>query len=96
MRPLTLAQCQPTITRLCLSGIVLKLTRLLPSNYGYIRFNNQSVWHIQDGGQLLKEYMCHFGLSYPISLKPVGGITSHLGHKVILGSSMVSQTLTVG
>ena len=40
--------------------------------------------------------MCHFGLSLPISLKPVGGITSHLGHKLILGSSIVSQTLTLG
>ena len=40
--------------------------------------------------------MCHFGLSLPISLKPVDGITSHLGHKVILGSSIVSQNLTLG
>ena len=39
--------------------------------------------------------MCHFGLSLPISLKPVSGITSHLGHTVILGSSIVSQTLTL-
>ena len=35
--------------------------------------------------------MCHFGLSLPIYLKLVGGITSHLGHKVILGSSIVSD-----
>ena len=35
-------------------------------------------------------------LSLPISLKPVGGIASHLGQKVILGSSIVSQTLTLG
>ena len=27
--------------------------------------------------------MCHFGLSLPISLKPVGGIPSHLGHKTL-------------
>ena len=40
--------------------------------------------------------MCHFGLSYPLSLKPVGGITSHLEHKVILGSAIVSQNLTLG
>ena len=40
--------------------------------------------------------MCHFGLSLPISLKPVGGITSHLDHKVILGSSIVSQTFDLG
>ena len=37
--------------------------------------------------------MCHFGLSQ--SLKPVGEITSHLGHKVILESSIVSHTLTM-
>ena len=36
--------------------------------------------------------MCHFGMS----LKPMGGITSHLGHKVILGSSIGSQTLIFG
>ena len=29
--------------------------------------------------------MCQFGLSLPIALEPVGEITSHLGHKVILG-----------
>ena len=27
--------------------------------------------------------MCHFDLSLPISLKPVGGIPSHLGHKAL-------------
>ena len=27
--------------------------------------------------------MCHFGLSLPISLKPVGGIPSHLGHNTL-------------
>ena len=27
--------------------------------------------------------MCHFGLSLPISLKPVGGVPSHLGHKTL-------------
>ena len=32
--------------------------------------------------------MCHFGLSLPISLKPVGEIPSHLGHKP-LGSATV-------
>ena len=31
-----------------------------------------------------------------ISLKLVGGITSHLGHKVIVGSSIVFQILTLG
>ena len=31
-----------------------------------------------------------------IAPKKVGGITSQLGHKVILGSSIVSQTLTLG
>ena len=36
--------------------------------------------------------MCHFGLSLPRSLKPVGGITSHVSHKVILGSPIDSQT----
>ena len=41
--------------------------------------------------------MCHFGMSLPISLKPVGGITSHLGDKLILGSSIVSvcQCVTI-
>ena len=27
--------------------------------------------------------MCHFGLSLPISLKRVGGLPSHLGHKTL-------------
>ena len=27
--------------------------------------------------ELQPMHMCHFGLSLPISLKPVGGITSH-------------------
>ena len=42
--------------------------------------------------------MCHCGLSLPIALEPVGEITSHLSHKVILGLdlSKVSQTLTLG
>ena len=40
--------------------------------------------------------MCHFGLSLPISLKPVGGIISHLGHKVILGSSIRFLDFDIG
>ena len=64
---------------------------------GNHRFNNQfglnGAFKMADN---CCQRMCHFGLFQPISLKPVGGITSHLGHKVILRSSIVSQTLTLG
>ena len=55
----------------------------------------RSEWSIQDGGQLLSKNVPFWSVP-PLFLKPVGRITSRLGHRVILGSSMVSQTLTLG
>ena len=37
--------------------------------------------------------MCHFGLSLPISLKPVSGIPSHLGHKTLAKKVCYCQSL---
>ena len=40
--------------------------------------------------------MCHFGLSLPLSLKPVGKITSYLGQKVGYCQSLPSNSVLLG
>ena len=65
----------------CFLSITIGLTR--------VSLNNQFGLNMAANNYCCQR-MCHFDLSLPISLKPVGGITSHLGHKVILGSFIVS------
>ena len=95
-RPLTFALCLGTKVATCnVDKITKTKTRIGLKFVGRLSFHSGLNGTFKMAANCCQR-MCHFGLSLPISLKPVGGITSHLGHKVILGSSIVSQTLTLG